>query len=172
MLQNLIGIDTATFQSDWRIGYTVREAIANLIPGAEPENVIRLWTTDNNRRRLSEELLATSVTMQYSINMTSTDSAQTIFGQMSFGVQYGTFDVYLSSNAVTNNVPVLESCTSNTITMVSSGSGGGGSKGMSGGTIAGIVIGVLAAVGFISRLVRRSMGQSKFIAPLLRFIRR
>jgi hypothetical protein len=99
-----------------------------------------------------------SIVLEYTVTTVTTESYEQLSSQLSSAVDDGDFDSLMHSIAVAYAATDLETAVSASIkvtdeTLTSDDSGGGGKDGLSGGAIAGVVIGTIAGVALLGALL-------------------
>jgi hypothetical protein len=164
--QILNGISAATFNSNFEMNsIAVAKTVASSVQGVETENVAVQHAVDTSRRLLRASLtVSASCQIAYSITIPSTASAgyinaaqaySSVVSSLNSSIASGAFDATLHSTAASVGATNLETAQAGSasysayeaITLSTSSSGS--NSALSGGAVAGIVIAVLVATGFL-----------------------
>jgi hypothetical protein len=169
VMQNIQGISFTQYNQDVDNNHlSLIEAIAASMSGVTVDNIEQFTveagptTTTNARGSFlrKSELAATkvkSINLNYNVRATSTYTSKQLQNQLKAAVEDGTFDANLQTAATNNGAADLQGATSNSITTVTITEGddddSSSDKKLSGGAIAGIVIGCVCFALIVAALV-------------------
>lgn len=168
ILQIIDGISYATYQQDSdTYNAILEETIADCMTGINPQDITNFVVSSfsssslsaSSRRLRSFFSIETTVTatnnnaIQTSYVVQSSDSSLTyasVSAQLTSAIDNGVFNDILNSNAQTAGATALEGCTSSVVTTVPiDNNTSSSSTTLSGGAIAGIVIGIVVGLGVL-----------------------
>jgi hypothetical protein len=132
---------------------TLKNSIARCMTGITASNIIDLVVSSSSRRltlTLSSSSSSSSLLTSYTVSTTETGvTYSSLSSQLSTNIENGEFDGFLNYYATVYNTPGFVNATSSTVTTVNDLAAPPSSNdatGLNDGEIAGIVIGVTAAV--------------------------
>ncbi len=147
MQQAVNGFSKAEYDSDVDLyGLTLKQAIATTMQDVTASGITNLVVTAESTARSVRRALQTSsaVSLAYTVTGVSRYAAAPIAAQLEAGLVSGAFDTSLHLLAVQNNATGLLNATSTSAKIYLADESDAENKTLSGGAIAGIVIGIVA----------------------------
>ncbi len=134
---------------------SVKTAVAGSMTGVTTADINNFQASAANNRRLEESNLrslqgSNSVRVIYTVTTTSQLTASQLFDQLSNSINTGAFDILLNQAATANNAADLLNAQSNSVAYYDDGNNG---NRLSGGAIAGIVVGVIFGVVLLALMI-------------------
>lgn len=158
--QTISGIDLADFTANEEVyTTTIKESIALSMTGVTVDDIknFQVLSTSSRvaaalRHALPRRLQTGSISISYEVEVESLLTAEDLQNQLTATVNNGDFNSILQQQAITNGATGLESATSDSVETQTIG-GDDSDDELSGGAIAGIVIGVVFGTVLIAMAV-------------------